>query len=313
MNASVIIPTLNGERSLRPLLYALHEQTLPPAEIIIIDSSSDDQTIEIARELQCKIITIDRNEFDHGGTRNHGVSNAAGEIVVFMTQDAVPADDRLLERLIEPLSGNRSAASFARQIALPEAAPPERFARLFNYPDAPSLKGIEDLPLLGIKAFFFSDVCSAVRRTAYQEVGGFPERAIMNEDMILAAKLILDGHKIAYCPDARVLHSHNYGVRQYFRRYFDIGTSLNMNNWILQHGKAEGEGVRFVKEQTKYLMDNHCWHWIPYSMLLSASKYTGYKLGLSQDRIPARLKYLLSLNKTFWTKGASDGSDQSLV
>jgi rhamnosyltransferase len=122
----------------------------------------------------------------------------------------------------------------------------------------------------------------------------------MNEDMIIAAKLLLAGYKIAYSHKAVVWHSHNYSIPLYFKRYFDIGAALNMNSWILDHVKEENEGIIFIKKQLNYLVSNHCLRWIPYAIILSLAKYIGYKLGRIQNRLPTNFKKLLSSNKNFW-------------
>lgn len=300
MRVSIIIPTLNAGNVIAELISRLVHQTVPPIEIVILDSSSDDQTIDVATELGCKTTIIKRKMFDHGGTRNLGVKLTSGEILVFMTQDAMPVDENFLENLIEPLINPKIAASFGRQVARDDAVPPEKFARLFNYPETPVIKAREDLPHLGIKTFFFSDVCSAVRREEFEMVGGFPEKIIMNEDTILAAKLILQGYKIAYVPEAKVWHSHNYGVFKQFKRYFDIGASLSMNSWVLEGYRAEGEGFRFLKEQMIYLLHRGHRLWIPYSLILAAAKYGGYRLGLLEHKLPKNLKKFFSLHTNFW-------------
>jgi len=223
----------------------------------------------------------------------------------YMTQDALPVDDKFLENLVKPLADEEDtsiAASFGRQVATSDAVPPEQFARMFNYPETSQVKGKEDLSRLGIKTFFFSDVCSAMRRADFESVGGFPERIIMNEDMILAAKLILKGYKVAYVPEAAVWHSHNYNVVQQFRRYFDIGASLSMNRWLLEHASAEGEGLTFVKKQLTWLLSQRHYEWIPHTMVLTIAKYAGYRLGLIQEYLPVRLKKKMSLHSQFWDK-----------
>lgn len=304
MRVSVIIPTLNAEKFVANLVPRLKRQTLPPAEIIVIDSSSEDRTVGITVELGCKTITIERKAFDHGGTRNLGARLSTGEVLAFTTQDALPIDDRFLEKLVEPLadpSDPTIAASFGRQLARDDALPPERFARLFNYPDTGMVKSRKDLPRLGIKTFFFSDVCSAVRKREFEAVGGFPERIVMNEDMILAAKLILRGYKVAYVPEAAVRHSHDYSIAQQFRRYFDVGASLSMNRWLLEYTRAEGEGFKFVKEQLAWLVRHRYYRWIPYTAARTVAKYAGYRLGLMEDKLPAGLKRKFSLHKHFWS------------
>ncbi len=122
-----------------------------------------------------------------------------------MTQDSLPADEYSLENLLKPLVSNEAIASYGRQIFNQDAAPTEQFARIFNYPDTPTVKGIDDLPKLGIKTFFFSNVCSAIKTKEFKELGGFPENIIMFEDLIFAAKAILKGYKIAYVPEAKVI------------------------------------------------------------------------------------------------------------
>jgi rhamnosyltransferase len=300
IDISVIIPTLNAEKTICRLIDKIHKQTLLPMEIIVLDSYSCDRTESMASSLGCKVISIEQCFFDHGGTRDLGARQASGSILVFMTQDAIPYDNTLFENLVEPLSNKEVAASFARQLAVPGSNPLENFSRLFNYPATSQQKTVEDIALLGIKAFFFSNVCSAIKKNEYLKVGGFPKHIIMNEDMIIAAKLLLDGYKIVYTAKALIWHSHNYTVPLYFKRYFDIGAALNMNSWMLDHVKTENEGIRFIKKQLNYLVKNHYWRWIPYALTLSLAKYIGYKLGFFQNRLPIGFKKLLSLNPNFW-------------
>jgi len=303
MRVSIIIPTLNAEKFIAELVLRLKQQTLPPEEIIVVDSSSGDRTMEIAGEMGCRTLVIEREAFDHGGTRNLGAKLSAGDVLVFMTQDALPADDTFLEKLVGPLADPSDpliVASFGRQLARNDAVPPEKFARLFNYPETVMIKSKEDLPQLGIKTFFFSDVCSAVRKREFEAVGGFPEKIIMNEDMVLAAKLILQGYKVAYVPGAAVWHSHNYSIAQQFRRYFDIGASLSMNRWLLDYARAEGEGFKFVREQLAWLLRHRHYRWIPYTLSLTLAKYVGYRLGLMENKLPVSLKRRFSMHKHFW-------------
>lgn len=301
MEISVIIPTLNGEKFIKPLIDSLKRQTVSPKEIIIIDSSSDDSTVRIAQIKGCITKVIDRKAFDHGGTRNLGESMASGDVIVFMTQDAIPRNEKFLGNLTSPLAEPRIAASFARQVAKEDATPIEKFTREFNYPSQTIFKDKDSIQYMGIKAFFFSDVSSAVRKDAFVKVGRFPEKIIMNEDMILAARLILEGFKVAYVSEAEVIHSHNYNFAQQFKRNFDIGVSHNRNRWLLEHARAEGEGLKYVKGQFAFLMKNSSYRkWIPYAMGLTIAKYSGYKMGLWEDIIPLNIKKRFSMHRGFW-------------
>ena len=122
----------------------------------------------------------------------------------------------------------------------------------------------------------------------------------MNEDMVLAAKLILRGYKIAYVPEAKVIHSHTYTWIQQFKRYFDIGVSLRDTPWILEHVKADKEGAKFLNEEIRYLFKNREYRWIPYASGEAISKYSGYKLGLNYTIIPKPVRKRISMHSYYW-------------
>ena len=305
MDVSVIIPTRNNGKCLGRLFKTLIEQTFRPVQILVIDSFFDDATSTICKAYGADLIRIDATTFDHGGTRNLAASKAKGKILVFMTQDTFFRDETGLENLINPLKNPMIAASFGRQIPTGEADPVEAFVRYFNYPPTPTIKGIDDLPRLGIKTFFFSNVCSAIKKSAFEEVGRFPERTIMNEDMFLAAKLIMKDYKIAYQSHAIVYHSHNYSLTKQFKRYFDIGVFFYRNRWIKDLARSEREGIRYVKEEIKFLSVNGKKKWIPYALADTAMRFLGYRTGLLEATLPLGIKKRVSLNKNFWLDGNS--------
>ena len=141
-----------------------------------------------------------------------------------LTQDAVPADNRLLENLLAPLENGVAEMSYGRQLANPDADILEKFTRRYNYGDRSFLKTEADKERLGIKTYFASNVCAAYNRARFDALGGFPSRAIFNEDMIYAARLLKSGGTLAYCADARVYHSHCYTPAQQFHRNFDLAS-----------------------------------------------------------------------------------------
>jgi rhamnosyltransferase len=304
MKVSVIIPTRNGGRFLGPLFKTLKEQTFRPVQILVVDSSSDDDTSNICEAFGADLIQIDAKTFDHGGTRNLAASKAIGDIMVFMTQDALFENNECLKNLISPLRDPIVAASYGRQIPREDANPVEVFARSFNYPPAEVMKGIDDLPKLGVKTFFFSNACSAVKKRVYAEVGGFPERTIMNEDMFLAAKLIMKGYKIAYQPRAIVYHSHNYPLTKQFRRYFDIGVFFSTNRWIKDMARSEREGIKYLKEEIRFLSGNSRRKWISYALADTTVRFFGYRIGLLEGWMPSSLKKRISFNRSFWDHDA---------
>lgn len=223
MTVSLIIPTLNAGALLPSLIAALRGQTLPPDEILIVDSSSKDGTADTARALGCRVEVIPRADFDHGGTRDTALRSTRGDIVVFMTQDALPASRTSLEQLLAPLADARVAAVSGRQIARPDARPYERLVRAYNYPAQSRVWTKDDLSALGVRAYLISDVFAAYRREAYLAVGGFEHPLETNEDMLIAQRLLAQGYTLAYSGEACVYHSHAFTWRQQYSRNRAVG------------------------------------------------------------------------------------------
>jgi rhamnosyltransferase len=280
MKLSVIIPTLNAGTDIRELLKRLRSQTVPPIEIIVIDSSSKDNTVSIAEEFGARISVIPKKLFNHGSTRNRAAREASGDVLVFMTQDALPADNQLLYHLSHPLEQAHIAAAFARHIPKTDASLLEKFAREFNYPEQSSVKGLDDVKVHGIKTFFFSNVCSAIKKELFVKAGMFPAGIRANEDMIISAKLMINGYKTAYVPEAKIFHSHNLSLLKQCLRYYTIGSSLRNNRWILDYAKAESEGAQFLKKQLLFVMKNKKISVIPYIFLETMAKYIGFRIGM---------------------------------
>jgi rhamnosyltransferase len=250
---SIIIPTLNGAHHLPDLVNSLGRQTMKDVEVIVVDSESDDGTAEIAASLGCIVQRIARGEFDHGGTRNLGVEMSSGEILVFLTQDALPLSEEFLARLIAPIDGRITAAAYARQIPAPEATPKEAFARLYNYPPESCMRHISHLEHRTLKTFFFSNAASAIRRDCFEKVGRFPSPVATNEDMLLCARLMDAGYQIAYVAEAEVIHSHEFSLTEVFRRYFRIGTVVGEHQATLRVEHHAAGGLEFVRRQIAHL------------------------------------------------------------
>jgi len=305
---SVIIPTLNAERYLPELLGRLKSQTLKPDEIIVVDSSSNDRSVMVAEQFGARTLIVERHTFDHGGTRNYAASHAKGDILVYLTQDALPSGDAFLENLTSPFQNVQVAAAFGRQIAGPTADPIERMTREFNYPPTSTRKSKESLKEYGIKTFFFTNVCSAIRKNAFLSVEGFPQPVIMSEDMIFAARCILKGYSIQYVSEAQVIHSHQYTLIQQFRRHFDIGAALSMNDWLLQYASPQGEGAKLVKKQLEELLENRLWSWLPRWFAENLTKSLGYFMGLHYRKLPNAIRIAFSMHSYYWKRGSRSHS-----
>jgi rhamnosyltransferase len=298
-SCSVIIPTLNAEHSIERLVSQLRAQSVPPDEIIVIDSSSTDGTPRMAADLGCVVMTIPRAEFSHGGTRNKAAMQAKGDILVYLTQDALPVDNRFLEHLVHPLRQGISAA-YARQVPYPSARPTEVFARAFNYPAKSCIRTRKSVSDLGIRAYFFSNVASAIRKDVFMAHGMFPDDVIMNEDMIFCAKLIENGHSVMYVADAMVYHSHNYSAAQTFQRYFDIGAFYAHNMNKKGEMNIKSAGTNYTGNLFAYLFREKKISSIPFSIAETCAKFLGFYSGRVETYLPLPLKKKMSLHKGFW-------------
>ena len=300
---SIIIPTLNGGDRFTGLLEALSSQTIVPEEMLVIDSGSLDDTLAVAKKYGARIQSIRQQDFDHGGTRSMAAQLAAGEILVFMTQDAVPADTDTLRNLLAPLKDSRVAAVYGRQIPFPEATFFARHLRQFNYPAESSVKCWEDRKKYGFKTAFISNSFAAYRRNLLEDVGFFQNGLLFGEDTFTMAKLLLKGFCVAYAADARVLHSHNYTVCQEFRRYFDIGVFHACHKTLLtRFGTPLGEGRRYVISELSQLVKDKEFFCLPESILRNSMKFLAYNLGKRYSYLPRRLAVLCSLNRGWWTQ-----------
>ena len=297
----VVIPTHNAACYWGPLRQALDSQGIEASQILIVDSSSCDGTYAMAESAGYQVVRIERNEFDHGGTRRLATEYFPwADVLIFMTQDALPADNLSFRRLYESFDNPGVGAAYGRQLPRPDARPIERHARLFNYPAVSEVRAYASRERLGIKAGFISNSFAAYRCSALQEVGGFPNRAIVGEDSVVACRELIAGWEIAYVADAAVVHSHAFTLRKEFGRYFDIGVHHAREKWILTHfGKADKEGERFLRSEMSYLFDEDA-RLIPVAILRTFLKLIAYQMGRRERFIPLAVKTYLSGQKAFW-------------
>ena len=298
---ALVIPTLNAGRHLDRLVPALASQTLRPGRFLVVDSGSSDGTPEVLAQAGATVRAIAQETFDHGGTRQMAVEMLPeAEVVIFLTQDAVPADRESLANLIRPFAEPTVGVTYGRQLPQPGAGPLASHARLFNYPEQSHVRSLADVPRFGVKTAFCSNSFAAYRRRALLDVGGFPAPSVHGEDMLAVAALLKGGWTVHYVADARVYHSHDYTAAQTFRRYFDIGV-LHATSWdrLVQFGTPEGEGWRFLRSEMAYLAERKP-GLIPDAMWHTLCKYAAYRLGLLQSWLPLQIKRKLGMNSGYW-------------
>lgn len=304
----IIIPTYRPDEKFLRLLRSLKQQSLKPQKVIIINTDReiwnrlqmDARISELGeRSFVLHIHHITKEEFDHGGSRNLGVRFSTAPYFICMTQDAIPADAYLIEKLLSGMHENIKL-SYARQLPREGASPPEKYTREFNYPPVSLKKSQEDKERLGIKAYFSSNVCAIYERASFDALGGFVEKTILNEDMLYAASLLQAGGHLYYNAEAKVYHSHEYSGIQQFKRNFDIGVSQAEYADVFSGLKSEGEGIRLVKNTAKYLISEKKAYWIPRLIYISACKYMGFLLGKKYKILPLSLRRRFSMNRGYW-------------
>ena len=228
-SVTVAIPTLNAGPRLRETLAAVRAQRIDrDLELLICDSGSTDETREIAREYGARIIEIPQAEFSHGGTRNLLMSRAGGEYVAFLTQDAVPVDDRWLAALLGAFTATSdvglsfgpyrpppgTSLSTAREIEAWFATFGGRRVDILE----PADRGLPPRAFLGHRGYF-TDANGCVARAAWERV---PFRPVAYaEDHLLAQDMLRAGFAKVFVPEAAVLHAHDYSTLGWLRRSFD--------------------------------------------------------------------------------------------
>ena len=304
--ADIIIPVYKPTGRFLGLLDMLKAQSEAIGKIIIVNTERHYLDALISEQELLKrypdlvVRHISKEEFDHGETRNRGVSLSDSPYFVMLTDDCMPVDKRLVENLLAPFADGRIAMTYGRQLCGKQSSLLEQYTRSFNYPEKPGVKFAEDIETMGIKAFFASNVCAAYRRQVFDALGGFVPHTIFNEDMIYARKVLDKGYGIAYAAGAKVEHFHNYSGIQQFHRNFDLGVSHAQFPEVFGGIAAESEGIRLVKKGCGYLIKKGK-PWLVIKLFWqSGCKYAGYFLGKRYRKLPQKLVVSFSMNRDYW-------------
>lgn len=294
--------THHAKKLLPRSLPAFLNSPLKP-RVLVVNSSSNDGTVETAEALGAETLVIPRKEFNHGSTREMARQHLKTDIIVMVTPDAFAKDNNVLEKLVSPLIEGKASASYARQIAHDGADFFESFPRVFNYPQKSHIRGIEDVETYGVYTFFCSNSCAAYNNKALDEIGGFIP-VLLGEDTVAIAKLLKNGHKIAYVAEAIVQHSHRYTLLDEFKRNFDTGLARKEYRSLLELGGNDSKrGKEYVKEMTKHLSKEKP-HLLPYACTQIMAKWLGYKIGSVSRNAPLWLKRKLTSQDFYWNSNA---------
>jgi len=227
IDISVFIPVKNGERYLDSALKAVFSQDINfKFEVIVIDSSSRDKTLDIIKKYPIRFYEIKEDDFNHGSTRNFGISKAMGRYVILMTQDAVPCDNRWMNRLVDNLEHDDSVAGvYSRQIPHEDASVfaqirtsrfltsrrEKRISWAGNAEDYNKLTPAEKYRFCN-----FDNVSSCIRKAVWENFKF--SRTEFGEDTEWAKSVLEAGYKIVYEPDSMVYHSHDYSISGWYKR-----------------------------------------------------------------------------------------------
>lgn len=304
MKVDAVIPAYKPGLDLRELVEKLLDQTVRLGRIIIINTDReffDEKEYLIAPAVE--VVHITRHEFDHAGTRDMGLRMSDADYVLFMTMDAIPKDNYLVEKL---LSGFRRAdniaVSYARQLPKKDCNRIEQITREFNYPAQSRVQTSDDIKELGIKAYFCSDVCAMYDTSIYRSLGGFKAPAIFNEDMVYAAGALDAGYAVSYCADALVYHSHNYTGRQYYRRNFDLGVSQADHPEIFERFNVKGTGMQLVRKSLAQICRRGTPAEIIRLVYYSGMKYLGFRKGKNYHKLSLKSCLKHTSDKEYWNR-----------
>ena len=207
---SIVIRTLNEGRYLASLLKGIHSQVTDLSyEIILIDSGSTDNTLQIAETYSCRILHIKREDFSFGRSLNIACDASYGQYLIIISGHCIPADNFWLQKLTDPIINKDVDYSYGRQVGGQDTywSESQIFKKYF-----PSKSSI---PQVG---FYCNNANSAISRSVWNKYR-FNEDLTGLEDMYLAKQIVADGGIVGYVSDAIVLHLHHESWRQVQRRF----------------------------------------------------------------------------------------------
>ena len=299
---SVLLLTKDAGCDLELVLPALFGQKgVPPFEVIAVDSGSTDGTLDILRRFPVRLENIPAETFHHARTRNFAASLACGEILIFLSQDAIPTSEMWLSTMISNFSDLGVGAVYGRQLPRPGSSLEREDTLDTLYGQDRIVKDPGHRNGLGYRFYHFSDVNAAIRRNVWEEVR-FPEELSVFEDLGIAKGILDRGWKIVYEPKSSVFHSHSHTAFGLFKRYFDIGYTLK----LLQIWDVPGtrksmlrDCWKLMKNKVRRIPDRAKGRMAGEGFGQDIAKSAGLFLGLNQSHLPLPIKRRLSAFRVF--------------
>jgi rhamnosyltransferase len=290
---SIIIPTKNGGNDIQDCLSGIFTQeTEDSFEVIVIDSGSSDNTLKIIKQFPVKVTEIKPEEFGHGRTRNLGARLAAGQYLVFLNQDAIPANRFWLNNLTRNITNENIAGVYSRWLPKPDCNPLEAQNIPRTFGPIKEIKSLNNIShsdyLANINRFIlFSTVSCCISKSIWEQIP-FNDKIPIGEDQEWAKKVLEAGYTLVYEPQSIVYHSHNYSLKAYFKRHFDSGLSFREIT-----GTNYGPLLVPATVLTNFYgacVSTHKIKLALYSIVPSVVGSTGLLLGANHRLIPSNLK-----------------------
>ncbi len=231
-NIDIICPLYNAEKEIENLHKSLIKQkNVNINEIKYILTQSEDNTEQKLKQLNLEYEKINKEDFSHSLTREKVALKSKANIIVFITQDIKIIREDWLYNLTKDITSGEVEACYSRQICNNNTI--EKYTREFNYGKQSKTVSKKDIEELKLKAFFFSDASSAIKKEIFVQLNGYDGKNLpINEDMYIAYKIINKGYKIKYCADSEVIHSHKFTLKQYYNRYKNAGRFFKENKYF---------------------------------------------------------------------------------
>lgn len=279
MNVEIICPLYKAENYIKNL----HDTLLKQENVEIINiryilTRSNDNTEEILKTLSnCMYSAIEPDDFSHSLTREKEAFKCEADILVFITQDIIIERKDWLYNLIKDIERGQVDACYSRQLCNNNTI--EKYTRESNYPEESKIVSKNDIEKLGLKTFFFSDAASAIKRETFVKLNGYDGKDFpTNEDQYIAYKLITNGYKIKYCSDSEVVHSHNFTLKQQYKRYYDTGKFFKENDYLNKY-KVNQAGGNLAKYVLKRAWQDKNWKVLLKFIPNMAARFIGMKMG----------------------------------
>lgn len=242
---TIVCPLFNGRKYIEYLNQSINEQTnVLVQDVLYVVTKTNDGTEEYLDSINAKYITIEKNDFSYSLTREKILYDWVDtKYAIMISQDIKFTDSNVFSRLIDRLD-EKVVYVFSRQIS--DKNNIEKYIRNINYPSQSYTVTINDVSQLGLKAFFASDVCCALDRDVFLNLKGYDNLKLpINQEMYYSKKLLENNYAIGYCADSKIIHYHDYKLKDLYRRYFTVGEFFAYHSEFKKY-KAESVGLKLA-------------------------------------------------------------------